>query len=477
MEMKRTLLCLTLILALLIGLAVPICAAGSEALEAADYLHSLGLFNGVGLQADGSPNYGLDRAPTRQEAVAMLIRLLGKEEEALDGTWETPFTDVDPWAEPYVGYAYANGLTNGTGDTTFGGKQTVTAAQYLTFVLRALGYSSETDFSWDAAWDKTDALGVTDGSYTAANNKAFLRGDAAIVSAFALGTAKKSGTATLLDALVADGAVSAAAARSSVPPQRSLDSQYRLFARQLLAAGGTETIVPVAEDGWVASEDLSKVAPAYDNYMALLKEPAPNQGETLLADALRDYALDCVDGDYSKNRDLNASVCMPAGKVACLLLTDRRGFVVAYGFWSAETPDILTMVSCRMDSRALMDAAVADFDKTFQNLPVIPCETEWEENRLVYRFSGIPENAVWIEEIAGGASAQATVSVPIKKYVSNHLLAMRNRPDSGKYGDPVENPYIQVPPYKHNQWASCYTLFVFLDANLELVGYSLATYS
>lgn len=92
-----------------------------------------------------------------------------------------------------MGYAYANGLTNGTGDTTFGGKQTVTAAQYLTFVLRALGYSSETDFSWNAAWEKTDALGVTDGSYTAANNKAFLRGDAAIVSAFALGTAKKSG--------------------------------------------------------------------------------------------------------------------------------------------------------------------------------------------------------------------------------------------------------------------------------------------
>ena len=151
--------------------------------------------------------------------------------------------------------------------------------------------------------------------------------------------------------------------------------------------------------------------------------------------------------------------------------------MVAYGFWSAETPGILTMVSCRMDSRALMDAAVADFDKTFQNLPAIPCETEWEENRLVYRFSGIPEHAVWIQEIAGGASAQATVSVPIKKYVSNYLLTMRNHPDSDEHGDPVENPYIQVPPYKHNQWASCYTLFVFMDANLELVGYSLATYS
>ncbi|MBE6935640.1 MAG: hypothetical protein E7458_03970, partial [Ruminococcaceae bacterium] len=31
--------------------------------------------------------------------------------EAETETWNTPFTDVDEWAKPYVGYAYANGLT------------------------------------------------------------------------------------------------------------------------------------------------------------------------------------------------------------------------------------------------------------------------------------------------------------------------------------------------------------------------------
>ena len=41
--------------------------------------------NGTGTGADGAPVYELDRAPTRNEAVTMLVRLLGKEEEALDG--------------------------------------------------------------------------------------------------------------------------------------------------------------------------------------------------------------------------------------------------------------------------------------------------------------------------------------------------------------------------------------------------------
>ena len=89
-------------------------AASDEATAAADKLHSVGLFNGTSTDANGDPIFDLGRAPTRHEAVTMLVRLLGKGEEALEGTWEMPFTDVADWAQPYVGYAYANGLTSGT---------------------------------------------------------------------------------------------------------------------------------------------------------------------------------------------------------------------------------------------------------------------------------------------------------------------------------------------------------------------------
>lgn len=172
-------------------------AAQDEALLAADTLYELGLFSGTGTGPDGRPVYELERAPTRHEAVTMLVRLLGKAEEALAGSWNTPFADVADWAKPYVGYAYANGLTSGTGASTFSGEQTVTASQYLTFVLRALGYDSSTDFKWDAAWELSDRIGLTDGRY-GPGTETFLRGDVVIVSEAALSARLKGSNVMLL---------------------------------------------------------------------------------------------------------------------------------------------------------------------------------------------------------------------------------------------------------------------------------------
>jgi len=97
---------------------------------------------------------------------------------------------VDAWAKPYVGFAYANGLTSGTSTTTYSGNATVTASQYITFVLRALGYDSKTDFQWDKAWEFSDEIGLTDGRYNAETTE-FLRGDAAIISYNSLSCQRK----------------------------------------------------------------------------------------------------------------------------------------------------------------------------------------------------------------------------------------------------------------------------------------------
>lgn len=175
-------------------------AASSEALEAANSLHSLGLFNGTGTDGQGNPIYDLDRTPTRHEAVTMLVRLLGREDEAKSGSWSTPFTDVAAWAKPYVGYAYANDLANGTTQTTFSGEQNVTATQYLTFVLRALNYQSGTDFQWDKAWELSDRIGLTNGQYRQSTTN-FTRGDAAIISNRALNICQKNSNSTLYSAI------------------------------------------------------------------------------------------------------------------------------------------------------------------------------------------------------------------------------------------------------------------------------------
>ena len=183
----KKLIAVLLAACLVFTLASAAFAADEKETAAADALNALGLFRGVGTDAEGEPIYELDRAPNRMEAVTMLVRLLGKEEEANAGTWEIPFADVMDWARPYVGYAYANGLTKGYDEKTFGGADPVTAAQYLTFVLRAMGYSSEPDgdFRWDAAWELSDQLGITAGEYNA-STASFDRGDAAKISWSAL---------------------------------------------------------------------------------------------------------------------------------------------------------------------------------------------------------------------------------------------------------------------------------------------------
>lgn len=206
--MKKKLTCIVLIITLLVATAPCAFAADANATQAANRLYTLGLFSGTGKNADGTPIFELDRMPTRQEAITMLVRLLGKEDEANAGSWTTPFTDVDAWALPYVGYAYTQGLTSGTGATTFGGNETVTAAQYLTFVLRALGYRSGTDFAWDSAWVLSDTVGMTNGEYSAASR--FTRGDVVKTSCNALGIPARGTAATLLSTLVSSGSVSIA---------------------------------------------------------------------------------------------------------------------------------------------------------------------------------------------------------------------------------------------------------------------------
>ena len=198
----RKVVSLFLVLVMLCCLAPGAFAISDEAQAAADALHDLGLFQGKGTNADGTPIYDLDAAPTRNEAITMLVRLLGKEAEAKEGAWDIPFTDVADWAKPYVGYAYANGLTKGTGDTTFGGDTLISASQYLTFVLRALGYDSNTDFQWDKAWELSDKIGMTNGEYN--ESSLFLRANVAQISFSALSTELKGNEKTLADQLIED---------------------------------------------------------------------------------------------------------------------------------------------------------------------------------------------------------------------------------------------------------------------------------
>lgn len=164
----------------------------------AQELKELGLFRGV-----SETDFALGRAPTRVEALVMLIRVLGKENEVTEGVWRHPFTDVPKWADKYVGYAYSNALTNGQSQTEFG-TGNANAAMYITFVLRALGYSDKNgeDFVWNNPFTLARETGIVSDGVDLEN---FLRADVVIVSHAALSSYINGSQQTLAEKLVKAG--------------------------------------------------------------------------------------------------------------------------------------------------------------------------------------------------------------------------------------------------------------------------------
>lgn len=191
---------ISLILMLVISLTMLMPAYATDSGEAAAKaaaLKQLGLFQGV-----SDTDFALNRAPTRTEALIMLIRAMGKESEALNGTWSHPFTDVPAWADRYVGYGYEKGLTKGVSAMQFG-TGNAGSDMYLTFMLRALGYDdSAGDFTWDAPDTLAKAVGILPDSVDTSN---FLRADVAIVSWTALEAKIKDGSQTLSQKLMEMG--------------------------------------------------------------------------------------------------------------------------------------------------------------------------------------------------------------------------------------------------------------------------------
>ena len=188
MKLKQTALCLALALALLLALAAPAAAVDaardySREEQMAYALKALGLFQGYGPTA-----LGLEETPTRIQALVMMIRLMGLEDQALAFAGEAHFDDVpaDSWAAPYVGYAYEAGMTKGQSENWFGGDAPADARTYLTFVLRALGYQEGEggDFLWSSPIGLAQQLGIAP-DYLRFSD--FRRADVVTVSYAALG--------------------------------------------------------------------------------------------------------------------------------------------------------------------------------------------------------------------------------------------------------------------------------------------------
>lgn len=183
-------------------------AAGAAGSYTAQYTAYADALSDLGLFAGSTGGYELERASTRAEGLVMLLRLLGEEKQAAGYTGAQPFSDVPAWADRYVAYAYAKGYTSGMSATEYGSQRSLTLNDYMTFLLRALGYNdSAGDFSWSSAAQTA----VTRGILTQAHcdritaRGALYRDDIVYTSYQTLFLPVKGSSTRLCDRLIAQG--------------------------------------------------------------------------------------------------------------------------------------------------------------------------------------------------------------------------------------------------------------------------------
>jgi len=217
----------------------------------ADDLKSLGLFLGT------NEGYELDRSPTRTEAAVMLVRLLGKETEAKENNFAHPFTDVPGWANPYVGYLYENGLTNGISDDEFGAADLCDGQMFYAFVLRSIGYTENGgDFTYDGAVDFAVELGLVGDELL---GDSFTRDDCVYVMYAALNANIKGTNTALLDKLIADKAVDADAAGNFKKKLALVDELNKAYKTSILSTMAAAMGQPISIDFEIAMTIAAKI--------------------------------------------------------------------------------------------------------------------------------------------------------------------------------------------------------------------------
>ncbi len=209
MKNLKKLLAVALSLAILLTLTVPVMAAG---LTNAEKVELLGILQGEG---DGITDKYLSQATTRVQGAILLLRLIGKEDEALAYAGGDNFTDVvgNEWFAPVLAYLKANESIGFVGypDGTFQPRKVMSGAEFYKVLLTVLGYVQGVDYTWAQVADKAADLGLV-----ALENPSapITNADMADAILEALQAEMKSGVA-LLDSLIADGIISSADANAA----------------------------------------------------------------------------------------------------------------------------------------------------------------------------------------------------------------------------------------------------------------------
>ena len=154
--------------------------AGSDYSEAITMLSDLRVIQG---KDDGK--YHPEDTITRAEACAMIARLMTGDPNVSQYVGAQSFTDVakGSWKDSAIGYCYINGIVVGVGNNKFEPDRAITDAEFVTMVVRAMGYETA-DMKQNYPYSymsNAQATGLLDGVAMVASTNALRGEDAQVI--------------------------------------------------------------------------------------------------------------------------------------------------------------------------------------------------------------------------------------------------------------------------------------------------------
>ncbi len=135
------------------------------------------------IRGDSEGNLNLDGKLTREQAVVIFCRLMGREAEAELFQGLVTFKDIkNSYYKPFIGYAVSKGWITGRDKKgeVFGFGDDITLNEFLALSLRALGYTEYKGQRFLEVGDKATELGLTE-DVRPENVGALTRGDSFII--------------------------------------------------------------------------------------------------------------------------------------------------------------------------------------------------------------------------------------------------------------------------------------------------------
>ena len=200
--MKTRFFAILCALVLLVSAVPAASALEGESLRAADTLAALNIVRG---------DYGLDAPATRAHAAVLLVRLAGAGSKAASVTSRSPYYTAPAYARSSIAYAAGQGWITSLSAQSYRPDAPVTADAWCSMLLRMLGYCDKAgDFTPSGAAAFARRIGLL----TQPLSGTLTRGQLFQSMRDALTFSYKDGSATVVERLVEQGAVSRATANA-----------------------------------------------------------------------------------------------------------------------------------------------------------------------------------------------------------------------------------------------------------------------